>query len=136
MNRAEALNFTVQSFAAFMDAGHPTIPVAYPDVNFDPPPAGEAWVRFSLQWSGTLAAGPGMIEDRHTGMAFVELWFPSGVGYRDVNDMAEAVAEFFRTFTGDGGRLRTNRPDVSTPPSQPGYTRRTVNVPIRLIQPL
>lgn len=141
MNRATAANTLIQDFKTWWTATYPAVPMAWPDIDFDPPASGNRWARMSLQWSGTVTAGAGVIEERHTGMVFVELFWPSGAGYRDVELAGEAVAAYFRTYSADGGRLNCGtsdreRPYVSNPPGEPGFTRRNVNVPIRLMERL
>jgi hypothetical protein len=140
MNRATAFNTLVQDFRTWAATNLAGIPVAYPDVHFDPPVPSSPWVRWSLQWSGTMQAGAGRIEDRHTGVAFVECWWPSGLGYKAVDDAADAIAAYYRGYTADNGRLIAKgiydgqRPYVVVPASEAGWTRRNVVVPIRLIQ--
>lgn len=142
MNRATAFNTLTQAFKTWWTTNYPAVPAAWPDLDFTPPAPGTAWMRFSLHWSGTMAAGVGSAEDRHTGMAFVELFWPSNDGFKDVNEAADAVAAYFRDYSADGGRLKARgfgdgeKPSVSTPPREQGYTRRTVNVPVRLMEPI
>lgn len=142
MTTDEAENAIIQAFKTFWTARNPAVALSVPDVDFTIPDAPTAWARISMTWSGRIAAGAGRNEDRHTGMAFVELFWPSGVGYKDVNAEAVAVSDWFGTFSDDGGRLQCKgildgaRPYVSTPPREPGFTRRTVNIPVRLMQPL
>lgn len=140
MTPATAFNTLAQAFKAWMATNYAAVPVAFPDLEFNPPAVGTAWCRWSMQWSGTLSAGIGVVEDRHSGMIFVELFWPSQAGFKAVNEAAAAIAEFHRTYTADGGRLQCKgiddaaRPWVSSPPSDEGNVRRTVNVPVRLME--
>lgn len=141
MNRAAAFNAVVQGFRTWLAASpYAQVKAGLPDTDFTPPPPPDPWMRLSGQWSGSTAAGAGDREEMHTGMMFLELYWPSGLGYKDVDDAAEAAAAHFRAFSADGGRLRCKgindgaRPSISTPPREPGWTRRTVNVPLRLME--
>jgi hypothetical protein len=143
MNRSTAFDTLAQDFATWMAATYPALAgsVAYPDIDFLPPPHPGSWLRWNLMWSGTLASGAGDLMELHTGMAMIELYWPSGQGYGAINTMGDAIADHYRRLTFDQGRLKCtgvndgNRPYVSSPPGEPGYARRTVNVPIRLFQP-
>lgn len=140
MNRAAAFNQLVQDFKTWMTANYPAVPVQYPDVEFQIPTAGNPWVRLNINWSGSVSFGTGSNQwDRHTGMLFAELYFPSGEGFGLINAMAAALAAHFRAYSADGGRLKCGgsdftKPTISTPPSEPGWTRRSVDVPIRLTE--
>lgn len=140
MNRSTAFNTLSHDFQTWMTANYPTMPVQYPDVEFKVPVAGTPWARFTMNWSGSISFGTGTSQwDRHTGMLFIELYFPSGEGYRDINVMADAVAAHFRAYSADTGRLKCGgndftKPTISTPPGEPGWTRRSVDVPVRLTE--
>lgn len=134
------MNELAQAFKTWAATNLAGVTIAWPDLGFQPPAPGTAWIRWSMQWSGNDSVGIGVVEDRHTGMIFVELFWPMQEGFKDINAAADAIAEFHRTYSGDGGRLLCrgfddrSRPHVSTPPREEGYTRRTVNVPVRLTE--
>lgn len=141
MNRSTAFNTLAQDFKTWMAATYPAITVAFQDTEFVVPnPGGGPWVRWSMNWSGSIAQGVGNGQyDRHTGMIFVELFYPSGLGFKAVNEMADAVAAHYRAFSADTGKLKCGgndytKPTISTPPREPGWTRRSVDVPVRLTE--
>jgi hypothetical protein len=142
MDRDTAFNTLVQGFKEWIATNHAAHApnTQLPDVPFTPPAHPTPWIRWSMHWTGSVTAGAGKKELRHTGMAFVELFWPSGVGYKDVGAMAKAVEDYYDDFSADTGRLQCKgindgaRPWTATPPQEPGYTRRTVNVPIRLME--
>ena len=144
MDRPTALNKIIQDFKTWLGGtGFSAAPVAWPETDLDfTNGAPTKWLRFSFQWSGSVSAGASRLEDRHTGFAMVELFWPAGEGYRDVERDAELIATFFRDYSADNGRLKTSgindgsRPWVSSPPREPGWAKRTVNVPVRLMQAL
>lgn len=141
MDRPTAFNTLAQDFKTWMTANYPSIPVQFPDLDFQPPESPNPWVRWTMEWSGSVSAGAGNLEDRHTGMIFVDLFYPVA-GFKDVNETAEAICDHYRSYSADGGRLQCKgindgqRPWTATPPREAGWIRRTVNVPVRLMEAL
>lgn len=104
-----------------------TTPVAYMNVEFDPP-RGSPWVRLSV-----LPGGEGQIElgnpslDRHVGIIDVSIFTPEGKGTKQARELAEQAAAVFRKASFSG--ILCRNPDVTTVGVMDGWHQITVRVP-------
>ena len=78
-------------------------PIAWPDINFNPP--NETWVRFSMKNNDGFQASigsPGNNKFRRTGMVYIQVFQKEGQASTDARAKADAAADIFLANDLDG----------------------------------
>ena len=83
-------------------------PVAWPNVDFEPPEDGTAWVRFSVRAGGADQADMGAerVRDRYDGVIYVQIMTPKGTGDGDGLELAQAAATILHGIRASGVLIR------------------------------
>lgn len=118
-----------QRFATEFALIRASVLVAYANRQFTPPENGE-WVRLNIVEGGSVLAGlagPGANLYRNSGVVTVQIFVPVAVGDGTAYEIADDIAEIFRSKLVDGVRFRT----PATSPAGPdgAWYQRNVTVP-------
>ncbi len=93
--------------AAWRVNGALRTPVHWPADRSFAMPAGEPWVRLSIQWGEGRRVSVGPALDRHTGVVTVQVFTPAGSGNAVNSELCDAAAEALadRRLPCEGGRV-------------------------------
>lgn len=132
MSKASEIPDALLDRLTSLSVGSPALPIAFPDIEFDPAtdaPAGSyieaVFFRNVAKWKG-LASG---VVDQ--GVLVVSVIRPKGQGVIGINEDAQEVADHFArlTLTSGATRVKTFEPDIGSPMPEGDKTIVAVTIP-------
>lgn len=113
----------------FNTAWNAATPIAFDNVEFDPPATVDQWVRLNVLDEAAFVAGMGGGVNlyRHPGIVIVQVFIRDGSGIREAKQLADTVAAIFRGANENGILYRA--PYVETVGPNNGWFQVNVNIP-------